>query len=171
MEAPSGYKDNMYLFEREDFMETFDNGWDGRKVFGVSNAPQIYGINGDLKTAINAISDLEGQQVGFKTGTADSEYTITFNYEGDDTWYFNDTKEQEATLISNDAEYTFTTESDENTARFYISATPIQKVATGVENVQGNDVETNKVHKVLINDHIYIILDGKMYDATGKKIK
>lgn len=171
VEAPSGYKDNMYLFEREDFMETFDNGWDGRKVFGVSNAPQIYGINGDLKTAINAISDLEGQQVGFKTGTADSEYTITFNYEGDDTWYFNDTKEQEATLISNDAEYTFTTESDENTARFYISATPIQKVATGVENVQGNDVETNKVHKVLINDHIYIILDGKMYDATGKKIK
>ena len=171
VEAASGYRDNLYLFERQDFSETFDNGWDGSKMFGISNAPQIYGVNGELKTAINAIPDLEGQQVGFMTGKADSEYTITFNYEGDDTWYFNDTKEHESTLISNDAEYTFTTEPGEDSNRFYISATPIMKVTTGVENVQSDDVQSTNVHKVLINDHIYIIRGGRMYDATGKMLK
>ena len=171
VEAASGYRDNLYLFERQDFSETFDNGWDGSKMFGISNAPQIYGVNGELKTSINAIPDLEGQQVGFMTGKADSEYTITFNYEGDDTWYFNDTKEHESTLISNDAEYTFTTEPGEDSNRFYISATPIMKVTTGVENVQSDDVQSTNVHKVLINDHIYIIRGGRMYDATGKMLK
>lgn len=171
VEAASGYRDNLYLFERQDFSETFDNGWDGSKMFGISNAPQIYGVNGELKTSINAIPDLEGQQVGFMTGKADSEYTITFNYEGDDTWYLNDTKEHESTLISNDAEYTFTTEPSEDSNRFYISATPIMKVTTGVENVQSDDVQSTNVHKVLINDHIYIIRGGRMYDATGKMLK
>ena len=160
----------MVELEERDRIRNFQPPVDGQEIMDLLQLPPSP-VVGELKTAINAIPDLEGQQVGFMTGKADSEYTITFNYEGDDTWYFNDTKEHESTLISNDAEYTFTTEPGEDSNRFYISATPIMKVTTGVENVQSDDVQSTNVHKVLINDHIYIIRGGRMYDATGKMLK
>ena len=168
--AESGYKDNMYILEREDFTDAFDNGWDGRKIFGSGTAPQIFGVNGTNKLSIDAIQDMEGQVIGFKTGTADNEYTVTFNYEGDDVWYFNDTKDQEATLISNDAEYTFTTQPGENSNRFYISASPIQKVPTDIENAV-SDPQNTKARKLIINDHVYIIRNGRMYSVDGAVVK
>ena len=114
---------------------------------------------------------MEGTVVGFEKGSDDNVYTFSFKYDGEDIWYLNDLKEQTSTLINNENTYIFSSESGDAAMRFIISATPIIKVTTGVENVQGDDVQSTKVHKVLINDHIYIIRGGRMYDATGKKIK
>ena len=40
---------------------------------------------------------------------------------------------------------------------------------TGVENVESADDE--KAQKIILNDHLYILRDSRMYDATGKKVK
>ena len=37
--------------------------------------------------------------------------------------------------------------------------------------VQGDDVQGTKVRKMIINDQLFIIRDGQMYDATGRMVK
>ena len=43
------------------------------------------------------------------------------------------------------------------------------RVPTDVENVEAADGE--KTQKIILNDHLYILRDSRMYDATGKKVK
>ena len=43
-----------------------------------------------------------------------------------------------------------------------------EKVATGMENVQGDDVQSTKM---LINGQLFILRGEKMYDATGRLVK
>ena len=43
------------------------------------------------------------------------------------------------------------------------------RMPTGVENVESKDDE--KAQKIILNDHLYILRDSRMYDATGKKVK
>ena len=43
------------------------------------------------------------------------------------------------------------------------------RMPTGVENVESADDE--KAKKIILNDHLYILRDSRMYDATGKKVK
>ena len=68
------------------------------------------------------------------------------------------------------ASYTFSTERTQNDARFALNVVPRQETPTDIENGAGIN-DANGVRKVLINDKLYIILDGKMYDATGKSVK
>ena len=43
------------------------------------------------------------------------------------------------------------------------------RVPTDVENVEAADGE--KTQKIILNDHLYILRDSRMYDVTGKKVK
>ena len=56
-----------------------------------------------------------------------------------------------------------------DTNRFYISKTPINapSVATGTENTG----DGAKARKVLVNDKLYIILNGRVYSAEGVMVK
>ena len=93
---------------------------------------------------------------------------FSFEYEGEENWYLNDTKEQSATLIAEDQTYRFESESSDNTARFVISQTPIKKTPTGVDS--GGTAEI-KAQKMMIDGVLYIIRAGKIYDATGVLVK
>lgn len=165
----SEYNDRVVILERADFSEGFDNGWDGQKMsFGVAS-PSVYVINAQGGyDAVSAIPDLEGTVVGFRAG-ADNNCTMTFSYEGDDTWYLNDLQAQKSTLISEQNSYAFTTSANDSEVRFIISATPIQKLPTGIEEVTGNT--GTGVRKLLINDKLYIIRGGRMYSVDGAMIK
>ncbi len=163
--------DKLFMLTREDFNAGFDNGWDARKMFGESFAPQLYAFTPDGNMSVNCVPDEEGAVLGFRKGSADNVYTISFTYNGEKMLYLNDTKEQLSTLINDDAEYTFVSETGDTEARFIISETPYNApaVTTGFDGI--NAEQKAKVHKVLINDHIYIIRGGRMYDATGKMLK
>ena len=41
-------------------------------------------------------------------------------------------------------------------------------ITTGADAIEA---ETNHVEKILLNGQLYILRDGQMYDATGKKVK
>ncbi|MBQ4018139.1 MAG: hypothetical protein II605_02730, partial [Paludibacteraceae bacterium] len=67
--------------------------------------------------------------------------------------------------------YTFTTERTQNDARFALNVVPRQETPTGIENGANGANDANGVRKLLIDGKMYIILNGKMFDATGKKVR
>lgn len=165
VQAESGYRDKLYMLEHEGFEQGFENGWDGHKMFGDKAAPQLYAITPDGNMAINCIPTFEGTVLGFKPGTEDTQYTFRFSYDGEEALYLNDLKEQQSTLINGENTYQFFTADDDLEARFVISATPLDApaVATGVEST----VQNAEARKLIIDNKLYIIRNGRIYDATG----
>lgn len=160
--------DQMHLLLREDFHADFDNGWDARKMFGESYAPQIFAITEDGNMSVNCIPDAEGTVLGFRKGSDDSEYTFRFEYDGEETLYLNDLVAQTSTLIDAENTYTFTAAENDIETRFVISASPIHNAPTGLDHI-GNSA--SKVHKLMINGVLYIIRGGRIYNASGMIIK
>jgi len=157
----------LYLLENEDFQTGFENGWDGRKLFGEGAAPQLYALTPDGMMTINCVPTWEGAVLGFRKGTEDNAYAFTFDYEGEGTWYLNDLKEEASTLISSENTYTFTTAANDSELRFVISATPLLNTPTGVNNAAVG----NEVYKIIHNDHVYIIRQGRIFDVTGVMVR
>jgi hypothetical protein len=87
--------------------------------------------------SVNCVPDEEGAVLGFRKGSADNVYTFSFTYNGEKMLYLNDTKEQLSTLISDDAEYMFVSETGDTEARFIISETPYNApaVTTGFDGI------------------------------------
>lgn len=159
------YSDRVTILSREDFSRGFDNGWDGEKISFGQEAPSIFVINGqDSYDEVSSIPEYEGTVIGFRSGT-NNMATISFDYDGEETLYLNDLRDQTSALISNENTYEFSTSANDDEARFIISATPIMFTPTAVEN--NTTTNENKVQKIIFNDRVYIIRNGRMYDATG----
>ena len=166
--SENGWAENTYVLGREDFTEGYDRGWDGRYMEGEDTNPQLYTPTTDGYMAVNCVPEIEGTVVGFRKGSSDNNYIFSFDYDGDEVWYLNDQKAQKSTQIMNGQTYAFESEAGDNAARFVISATPINKIATGCESV---GAEAAKVRKVIIDDKVYIIRGGQVFDVLGKTIK
>lgn len=169
VKAESGYGDHITIYERGDLTEGFDNGWDGRKMFGESVAPQLYAVTSDGNMAINCIPDVDGALLGFRKGSKENIYTFTFDYDGKRVLYLNDLKEDTSVLINSANTYTFVAAANDNEVRFVISTTPLQNVITGISGLINS--EQTSVRKILHNGQIYIIRNGRIYDAKGAMIK
>ena len=160
------YSDRLVILEREDFTTGFDNGWDGEKKSFSDVAPSVYVIAETEKDAVSAVPDYEGTILGFLAGI-DTQCTMNFDYNGEENWYLNDLKEEKSTLITNENSYSFSCSSTDAETRFVISRTPIHKVPTGTENVSAG---TN-ARKQMINGVLYVIRDGRIYNAEGSLVK
>jgi len=66
-------------------------------------------------------------------------------------------------------DYTVSLEAGTYNDRFLLEISPIQHIATDVEST-GNDA-MNGVRKLLIDGLLYIVRDGKMYDARGARVE
>lgn len=157
-------KTNLRLYENEQFTNEFDNGWEAPFLEGDGRAGQLYSQTDD-KMVILAKPDLEGTVVGFIPGEA-TDYTISFEGDGKG-YYLNDLDEQESTLIEEGNTYVFTPNESTNATRFVISKTPIHKTTTGNDAIY----DGSKARKQMIDGILYIIRDGRMYDATGALVK
>jgi uncharacterized repeat protein (TIGR02543 family) len=169
VQSETGWAANTYVMGREDFAEGYEDGWDGAYIEGESQTPKLYTPSIDGNMFINCLPQIEGTVVSFRKGSDDSAYTFSFKYDGEEEYYLNDLKEQTSTLINNENTYMFSAEAEDATARFIISATPVQKVTTGVDPASGG--QDAKVRKVIINDHIYIIRGGRMYSVDGALVR
>lgn len=169
VKAESGYGDMLYMWEHTDFAEGFENGWDGRKVFG-ENVPQLYAVTPDGNMAVNCVPDYEGVVMGFRAGASDQVYTFTFECDDEaEALYLYDTDMQAYTRVMNENSYTFTT-TDKIAHNRFILTHNMPQTPTGVENGELLN-GANGVHKVLINDHMYIFRGGKMYSVDGVLVK
>ena len=73
-------------------------------------------------------------------------------------------------LLSSDYSY----EAAEGTTRgrFFIQGQfKAPQIATDIQNGQSGEVQSSKARKLMINQKIFIEINGRLYDATGKEVK
>lgn len=159
---------DVWLLEDDRFSEAFDNGWEAKYAECDDRSAQLYAQSETGNMSFLAKSDIEGTVLGFAPSKDGNQYLFTFHYVGDDEYYLNDLKLTTATLISAENSYLFTYE-EGDTNRFYISRQPLgaPAVATGVDNPR----EEAKPRKFIYNDKMYILFNGRVFDATGKVVK
>lgn len=66
-------------------------------------------------------------------------------------------------------DYTVELAAGDYTERFWLEISPVKGAETGID--PGVDARENSIRKVMIDGLLYIIRDGKMYDATGKRVE
>ena len=67
--------------------------------------------------------------------------------------------------------YTVNLTAGDYTGRFVLEISPIAQTPTGVETVTGEGLPVTGVRKVMIDGILYIVKDGKMYDARGARVQ
>ena len=72
----SGY-DRMWLYPGQGFSRGYDSGYDGRKIFGPANLPQLFAIEKDGLYQVNAVDDIHNTALGLRAGL-DEEYVLVF---------------------------------------------------------------------------------------------
>ena len=163
------YDDKLLLLAREDFSMGFDNGWDGDKWDGNESALYIYTKDeAGTENSVSAIPEMEGTVIGFRAGEDDA-YTLHFEYlNSAEELYLFDTETNAYTKIMTGATYRFFTDDKEKHDRFVITRKSPQ-IATDVDEVDSG--KRREVRKLLIEDKMYILVNGMLYDATGKVVK
>ena len=163
----SGYGDLLYMWERSDFSEAFENGWDGHKLFGESVAPQLFALSPDGDLAINCIPTFEGVQMGFKAGEQDNSYTFTFEYSDEaQPLYLLDIQTNIYTQITSATSYSFTTTDTDVHNRFVLTYNA-PSAPTALETTPA--VTTGK--KVMYDNHLFILHNGRIFSAQGAMIQ
>ena len=165
------YSDYLYLLSHEEATEGFDNGWDGEKIYSDNlNVPVIYVENAAGDWQISTQPVLAGTQFGFYRGE-DDVYTIRFDYVGDETLYFYDAVADTYTEVKTGNTYSFISTTDGLERRFaltnfnpYVKPTP-----TDIDNTDAHSARM--VRKFVLNDHVYILIDGVLYDVVGKMVR
>jgi len=163
----SHYDDRLVLLERNDFSTGYDAGWDGEKILIGGASPEMYSLMESGKESVTATDDLEGTIIGFRAGE-DSEYTFSFSFdENAEPLYLLDMDNTSYTRILNENTYTFQTTDNAEHQRFVLTRNA-PEIITGVTNTQG---DIPRARKIIYNDKIYILYNGRIFDAQGKVVK
>ena len=157
----------------EQVTDTFDFNQDMIKEFNAYRS-DIYTYIGYERVAANSMP-LQTEQttvipVGVKIKTA-GEYTFAMP---DGTNGVGVTLVDTQTGVRTNLglmDYTVTLTAGSFNQRFVLEISPIMQTPTDIEEVTGDGVQVTGVRKVLIDQKMYIIKDGKVYDARGAKVK
>ena len=162
------YDDLLVLLAREDFTNGLDEGWDGDKWDGNAASMFLYTLdNRGVENSVSAVPELEGTIVGFRAGE-DEEYTMHFEcLNTEEMFYLFDMETGTYVPIAAGNTYRFMTSDKEKHERFFITRTNPQ-ITTETGELESS--EKGKVHKLLIENQIYILRSGELYDLTGKKV-
>ena len=68
-------------------------------------------------------------------------------------------------------DYTVELAAGDYTERFWLEISPVKGAETGMEEVTGDGLQVTGPRKVMIDGLLYIVRDGKMFDATGKRVE
>lgn len=162
------YGDRIYLLSQNGFSESYEDGWDGRKIDGDINAPRLAVIKEAGEMAVAAVESFDERNVSFRAGS-DSEYTFSFEYEGE-TIYLYDRVTGVATEIRTGNTYAFTAANATPENRFLITTNPPQ-IMTDVNNVQRDDERSAKAQKFIRGGRLHIFHRGVVYDAQGARVQ
>lgn len=68
-------------------------------------------------------------------------------------------------------DYTVNLEAGTFEGRFSLEISPISQSPTDIGNVQGDEVQSTKARKMIIDGVLYIVKDGEVFDARGAIVK
>ena len=170
--------DNTSFLISDRFSTDYEIGKDLEKLFGETGYTlATYSLVGGTKYAYNALSETDIQQVipiGYRA-PADGDYTFSINpiYAESNAFESVNLIDYETGIVTDLLlySYTFSTERTQSDTRFALNIVKRQDATTDIETVSGDGLEAGAPRKLIINNELYIIVDGKMYDATGKAVK
>ena len=165
--------DHTSLILSDAYTTDYEIGADLEKMFGEGFTLSVYTLSGNTRLAYNALSREAATQlipVGFRA-PEDGEYTFSLPDDSPTEGIERiDLIDYETGYLTNllSAPYTFSTTRTESDSRFAITITYSKETPTDTEAPFGKG--NKRIEKVLIQQQLYIIIDGKMYDATGKMV-
>lgn len=150
----------------------YEIGADLERMFGNAYTLATYTIMENTPLAYNALPAADAAKsipVGFRAPQA-GEYTFAIDPDQDTVGIkqieLQDLQEGITTnLLFND--YTFSVaDRIQDDTRFVLRIVLHSQVISGMENI--TDTPTSGTYKTISNGHLYIVRDGKIYNATGK---
>ena len=160
------------LTDDEDASEDFEFGHDLCKEF--QNGANIYTMIDQLQVAGNSLPlNTTGTTivpVGVKIA-ANGEYTFSMpdGTSGIGVVLVDKVLNTRTNLSVFD--YTVTLPAGTHNGRFELEISPVHGSTTGIETVSGDGLETRGARKVMIDGLLYIVKDGKIFDAQGRNIQ
>ena len=150
---------------------------DLEKMFGSEFTTSIYTLCQDKRLAFNAMSFENAQSspipLGYRAAEA-GEYTINLDIIEDASAYenlyegivlYDSATEIQTNLLY--ADYTFTTDKIQDDTRFSIQFVPKSNAPTHIENIPHYQI----TQKIMLNNQLYIIHNGQIYNITGQNIR
>ena len=159
------------LSDDEKVTTEFDFNQDLSKEFNYGRS-DIYTLIGYEKAAANSLP--------FSEQTTLIPLGLSIEYNGDYTIAMPDgtanigvtlidTESNTRTNLSAGMEYTLTLKKGDYNNRFFIEISPIQQTPTDIEYVENS--HDDQARKVLIDNILYIVRDGQIFDARGARVK
>lgn len=174
--ANGSHEDHTGLLIAEQYSPAYEINADLEKMIG---SMSVYTIYGGYNLAYNALSPDDAKQfipIGYVAPSA-GEYTFSLDDNSDvneiDHIYLTDYQES-VTVDLMEQDYIFMTTSGKNESRFAINATLKEETdtPTDIDIINGGgDLHADAPQKFIYHDKMYILRNGVLYDATGKKVK
>lgn len=167
------YGDTTYLLVGDGFSDEYEIGDDLMKMphanvslFTISSTYDLFA------NALNKQSAENGVPVGYTAPSA-GYYLFSHVENAESAWLEHlwlEDKETGAKVDLLDAPYEFETIAGMNKTRFVLFAV-LKKNSETPTDIGGTEEEIDKPIKFIYNDKMYILRNGILYDATGKKVR
>ncbi len=165
--------DKVWLFSSDDYTRTFDNGFDGIKMYPPTGMARLFASEADNDYQINAVDNFDNTALKFRAATGETNYKLTFNHKNTQKKYANiylydmiDDVTTDITLTG--STYSFTASNTTSSVlRFRIITTPINTngvSTTTDENIYAAD------NNLFINLSKEVGATVKLTDITGKMV-
>lgn len=161
--------DRMWIFTEPNCTRTFNNGFDGRKMFASGSNTQIFAQETDGEYQINAIDDINNSSLGFQAGNSTS-FKMQFTHQNTNSHYpsiylVDLVANKTIDVSTSGSEYTFTADvSTVPVNRFKIVTSPT-KVNNAAINSQLKVISTKEV--ISVQNQTQKVGNIKLYKLDG----
>lgn len=162
--------DRLGLVINDRYTADYEIGADLERMFGEAYTLTTYTVMNGVRLAFNALPSSEAEKtvaVGFRAPEA-GEYTFAIDPDQDTVGIQRiELYDKETDLTTNLllADYTFTVaEPTQSDTRFTIRIVFHSNIPSAINDISGAPQGTNKIVR---DGHLYILYDGKMYNAIG----
>ena len=159
------------------YEQTYKTGIDVAKQALTSTHAILYSSHAYGDMAFAGVADAQLEQGVPLTVYSPSAQELTISMRDNDwlnrmesVWLID--KEEGMRIDLLNGYYTFNASEGTTRGRFFIQGQfKASQIATDIQNGHSGEVQPNKARKLMINQKIFIEINGRLYDATGKEVK
>lgn len=164
--------DRVYLITADGTSKSFDNGWDGRKIF-TPDMVQMYASTPDGRMQVNSDADLNDTYIGFRSG-GENSYKLKFTYNEQmdgvyESLYLHDLVTDRVYDVTDGKEITFSSSASENNDKRF-KLTTASRVPTGIAGAEADGVLkiAADARSIIVNNNSEQDAVLTVYDLVGK---
>lgn len=164
--------DRVYLITADGTSKSFDNGWDGRKIF-TPDMVQMYTSTPDGRMQVNSDADLNDTYIGFRSG-GENSYKLKFTYNEQmdgvyESLYLRDLATGKEYDVTDGKEIIFSSSALENNDKRF-KLTTASRVPTGIAGAEADGVLkiAADARSIIVNNNSEQDAVLTVYDLVGK---